>query len=65
MKNGTPLLVVASRTLHALVPVSEVALAGLAEGGQGSSPDGCGCRRRVRRPRPANPTEDRPGDPHR
>jgi RND family efflux transporter MFP subunit len=32
VKNGTPLLAVASRTLHALVPVSEIALVGLAEG---------------------------------
>ena len=32
VKNGTPLLAVASRTLHALVPVSEIALGRLAEG---------------------------------
>jgi len=32
VKNGTPLLTVASRTLHALVPVSEIALGRLAEG---------------------------------
>jgi len=56
VKNGTPLLVVASRTLHALVPVSEVALAGLAKGAKVHLRTNAeavgGCAARVRRIRP-------------
>jgi RND family efflux transporter MFP subunit len=56
VKNGTPLLAVASRTLHALVPVSEIALGRLAEGHEvrlrpdaGTNADGCkGLIRRIR-----------------
>jgi len=55
VKNGTPLLVVASRTLHALVPVSELALSGLAEGAKvrlSSDAGAGGCAARIRRIRP-------------
>jgi RND family efflux transporter MFP subunit len=56
VKNGTPLLAVASRTLHALVPVSEIALGRLAEGHEvrlrpdaGTNADGCeGLIKRIR-----------------
>jgi RND family efflux transporter MFP subunit len=56
VKNGTPLLAVASRTLHALVPVSEIALGCLAEGHEvrlrpdaGTNADGCkGLIKRIR-----------------
>ena len=56
VKNGTPLLAVASRTLHALVPVSEIALGRLAEGhgvrlrpAAGTNADGCdGLIKRIR-----------------
>ena len=66
VKNGSPLLVVASRTLHALVPVSEVALAGLAEGtkvhlgSDAAAGDGCAARIKRIRPRidPATRTAD-------
>jgi len=57
VKNGTPLLAVASRTLHALVPVSETALGRLAEGrevrlGSGVSASAEGCAAYIRRIRP-------------
>jgi len=55
VKNGTPLLVVASRTLHALVPVSEMALSGIAEGAKvhlRSDAGAGGCAARIRRIRP-------------
>jgi len=55
VKNGTPLLVVASRTLHALVPVSEIALSGIAEGAKvrlSSDKGAGGCAARIRRIRP-------------
>jgi len=57
VKNGTPLLAVASRTLHALVPVSEIALGRLAEGhkvGLRSDADAsaAGCIAYIRRIRP-------------
>jgi RND family efflux transporter MFP subunit len=56
VKNGTPLLAVASRTLHALIPVSEIALGRLAEGHEvrlrpdaGTNADGCaGLIKRIR-----------------
>jgi RND family efflux transporter MFP subunit len=67
VKNGTPLLAVASRTLHALVPVSEIAIGRLAEGHEvrlrsdaGTNADGCeGLIKRIR-PRidPATRTAD-------
>jgi RND family efflux transporter MFP subunit len=56
VKNGTPLLAVASRTLHALVPVSEIALVGLAEGAKvrlrSDAAVGGGCNARITRIRP-------------
>jgi RND family efflux transporter MFP subunit len=57
VKNGTPLLAVASRTLHALVPVSETTLGRLAEGrevrlGSGVSASAEGCAAHIRRIRP-------------
>lgn len=56
VKNGSPLVVVASRTLHALVPVSEVALAGLAEGSKvhlrSDAVAGDGCVAQIKRIRP-------------
>jgi len=67
VKNGTPLLSVASRTLHALVPVSEVALGRLAEGHEarlrseaGTNSGGCAAYIRRIRPRidPATRTAD-------
>jgi RND family efflux transporter MFP subunit len=74
VKNGTPLLAVASRTLHALVPVSEIALVGLAEGhdvrlrpAAGTNAGGCeGLIKRIR-PRidPATRTADVEIEPER
>jgi RND family efflux transporter MFP subunit len=67
VKNGTPLLAVASRTLHALVPVSEIALGGLAEGHEvrlrsdaGTNASGCAAFIKRIRPRidPATRTAD-------
>jgi RND family efflux transporter MFP subunit len=65
VKNGTPLLTVASRTLHALIPVSEIALGRLSEGDQvglrsDTSADGCLAHIRRIRPRvdPATRTAD-------
>jgi len=66
VKNGTALLVVASRTLHALVPVSEMALSGIAVGAKvhlrsdAAAGGGCGARIRLIRPRidPATRTAD-------
>jgi len=56
VKSGTPLLVIASKTLHALVPVSEVTLAGLNEGAtvdlRSDADAGRGCPARIRRIRP-------------
>lgn len=56
VKNGTPLLVVASRDYHALVPLSEIIVVGLREGsrvllqtGSGTSSE---CPGRIRRIRP-------------
>ena len=67
VKNGTPLLAVASRTLHALIPVSEIALGGLAEGHEvrlrsdaGTNASGCAAFIKRIRPRidPATRTAD-------
>jgi len=67
VKNGTPLLAVASRTLHALIPVSEIALCGLAEGHEvrlrsdaGTNASGCAAFIKRIRPRiePATRTAD-------
>lgn len=56
VKSGSPLLVIASRTLHALVPVSEVHLTALAEGKaafiKSDASVGDGCAARIRRIRP-------------
>jgi len=57
VKNGTPLLAVASRTLHALVPVSESALGRLAEGHEvrlrsDASTRAEGCTAHIKRIRP-------------
>jgi len=57
VKNGTPLLAVASRTLHALVPVSESALGRLAEGHEvrlrsDASARAEGCTAHIKRIRP-------------
>lgn len=56
VKNGSPLLVIASRMLHALVPVSEVALAGLTEGSKvhlsSDAVAGDGCAAQIKRIRP-------------
>jgi len=56
VKSGSPLLIVASRTLHALVPVSEVPLSGLVEGAKvllrSDAATGDGCVAHIRRIRP-------------
>lgn len=56
VKSGSPLLVVASRTFHALVPVSEVPLSGLVEGAKArlrsDAAEGDGCAAQIKRIRP-------------
>ena len=57
VRSGAALLAVASRTLHALVPVSEIALGSLAEGHEvrlrsDAGPTADGCRGHIRRIRP-------------